>query len=304
MAKYVLRLPNIPDPPPNKEALAEYIRRDLAPAIIRAVLDHLHILPDSLSGELRGRTYTEATKPPAADAGPAAIILSSDAADKPQMSDGTIWIPLGGSGGPGGQGPMGPPGLDGTIGDDGSPGPPGPQGPAGGAGGTGAQGPIGPAIFLASEIIEGEAGPPGPPGVPGAAGTNGATGAAGPPGPAIFLLSDPGEDGIIGPPGPAGPQGPVGGGGLTLTAFEKDLGIGDRSGTFDITGLSGLTVDKPVLVVQTAAPIASKGNARDEAEMDQIQLTGYVVDANTIRVYWHATGIVTGNYAFGYAVSG
>jgi hypothetical protein len=117
-------------------------------------------------------------------------------------------------------------------------------------------------------------------------------------------LSDPGEDGIIGPPGPAGPQGPVGGGGLTLTAFEKDLGIGDRSGTFDITGLSGLTVDKPVLVVQTAAPIASKGNARDEAEMDQIQLTGYVVDANTIRVYWHATGIVTGNYAFGYAVSG
>lgn len=259
MAKYVLRLPNIPDPPPNKEALAEYIRRDLAPAIIRAVLDHLHILPDSLSGELRGRTYTEATKPPAADAGPAAIILSSDAADKPQMSDGTIWIPLGGSGGPGGQGPMGPPGLDGTIGDDGSPGPPGPQGPAG---------------------------------------------AAGPPGPAIFLLSDPGEDGIIGPPGPAGPQGPVGGGGLTLTAFEKDLGIGDRSGTFDITGLSGLTVDKPVLVVQTAAPIASKGNARDEAEMDQIQLTGYVVDANTIRVYWHATGIVTGNYAFGYAVSG
>lgn len=95
-----------------------------------------------------------------------------------------------------------------------------------------------------------------------------------------------------------------GGGGLTLTAFSQDLGADRNSGTFDITGLSGLTPDKPVLVVQTAAPIASKGNARDEPEMDLISLTGYVVDSATIRVYWRAPGIVVGTYEFAYAVSG
>ena len=85
--------------------------------------------------------------------------------------------------------------------------------------------------------------------------------------------------------------------------FTKDLGVSRRSGTFDITGLSGLTPNKVVSVVQTAAAIASKGNARDEPEMDLIRLTGYVLDANTIRVYWNASGVVVGNYSFAYTVS-
>ena len=93
-------------------------------------------------------------------------------------------------------------------------------------------------------------------------------------------------------------------GGLTLIDFTKNLGTAHRSGTFDITGLSGLTAGKPVLIVQTAAEIASKGNARDEGEMDQIQATGYVVDATTIRAYWQAPSVVVGTYAFAYAVSG
>lgn len=248
-------------------------------------------------------------------------------------------LTLGGAGSPGPAGPAGPMGMSGEDGLDGDIGPMGPAGAAGTAGITGAQGPMGPAVFLSAESIEGEMGVPGvtgatgatgstgaqgpmgpavflaaesiegemgPPGIAGAAGAAGSAGAMGPAGPAIFLVAESGEDGMMGPPGATGPQGPAGGGGggLTLTAFEKDLGAGDRSGTFDITGLSGLTPDKPVLIMQTAAPIASKGNARDEAEMDYIDATGYVVDANTIRAYWHAPSVVVGTYAFGYVVSG
>ena len=94
-----------------------------------------------------------------------------------------------------------------------------------------------------------------------------------------------------------------GGGGLGFTDFTKDLGTSNSSGHFDLTGLSGLTAGKDVLVVQTAQPIASKGNARDEFEMDNIEATGYVVDAATIRVYWHAPSVVVGIYAFAYQVS-
>lgn len=94
-----------------------------------------------------------------------------------------------------------------------------------------------------------------------------------------------------------------GGGSTTFTAFSQDLGTARRSGTFDLTGLSGLTADKPVMIVQTAAPIATKGNARDEPEMDQIQATGYVVNATTIRVYWQAPSVVVGDYNFAFLVS-
>ena len=105
---------------------------------------------------------------------------------------------------------------------------------------------------------------------------------------------------IPGPQGNTGSTGPA----AIMTDFTKDLGAADRSGTFDITGLSGLTTDKVVTVIQTAAKITSKGDARDEFEMDNIQLTGYVVDANTIRVYWQAPSVVVGTYAFAYQVSG
>lgn len=96
---------------------------------------------------------------------------------------------------------------------------------------------------------------------------------------------------------------PGGAGALAYIDFTKDLGAGQSSGTFDITGLSGLTADKIVSVIQTAAKITSKGDARDEPEMDQIRLTGYVVDANTIRCYWQAPSVVVGTYAFAFQVS-
>lgn len=99
-------------------------------------------------------------------------------------------------------------------------------------------------------------------------------------------------------PGGGGP-----GGNPTYNAFTKDLGVAKRSGTFDITGLSGLTADKVVNIVQTNAQISSRGNARDESEMDHISVTGYVVDATTIRAYWHAPSVCVGEYAFAYWVS-
>ena len=86
--------------------------------------------------------------------------------------------------------------------------------------------------------------------------------------------------------------------------INKDLGAALYSGTFDIVGLSGLTAGKNVMVFQTAQQIASKGNARDEAEMDLIQASGYVVDSATIRVYWQSPSIVVGTYAFAYQVAG
>jgi len=93
---------------------------------------------------------------------------------------------------------------------------------------------------------------------------------------------------------------------LTLTEVEKDLGVAAYSGTFDITGLAGLTASKQVLIVQKAGPYTGKGDRQDEAEMDQVAATGYVVDANTIRAYWVCqpySGPVAGNVKFGWAVS-
>jgi len=140
---------------------------------------------------------------------------------------------------------------------------------------------------------DGETGPIGP------RGFTGATGAAGPPG----VDGEDGVDGAQGPPGPTGAAGAPGGGGLTLTAVVKDLGVARRSGTFDITGLAGLTPGRPVLIVQTMAPVTSHGDARDEAEFDAVQATGYVVDAATIRVIWWAPGVIVGDVAFAYAAS-
>jgi hypothetical protein len=134
----------------------------------------------------------------------------------------------------------------------------------------------------------------------------GAPGATGPAGAAIFIVEPPedpelpflvkGDTGATGAPG--------GGGGGSFTNYSVDLGAARRSGTFDITGLSGLTADKPVNIFQSASPIPSKGDARDEAEMDHISATGYVVNTTTIRVYWWAPGVVVGTYEFEYAVGG
>jgi len=224
----------------------------------------------------------------------------------------------GGSGPPGATGPPGSAGSAGATGAQGNSGPPGmdgqepeilepivfpgPKGDTGSAGATGPQGPTGALVVLFDGNDGEDSYVPGPAGLPGAAGSAGATGAMGPMGPPGLDAEEPYEPYAI--PGPPGAAGSGSGSGLTLTNFTKDLGEGgDRAGNFDITGLSGLTDDKNVLVIQTAQKITSKGDARDEFEMDPIHLTGYVVDAATIRVYWNCDNPVVGTYAFGYQVS-
>jgi len=120
----------------------------------------------------------------------------------------------------------------------------------------------------------------------------------GPPG---FDAEDPEYPWIV--PGPAGAKGDTGapgGGGGSWAAFTKDLGAARRSGTFDVTGVSGLTGGAPVQVVQTAAAITSKGDAQDEPEMDQIVVTARALDATSFRAYWFSAAqhVVVGTYAF------
>jgi hypothetical protein len=94
---------------------------------------------------------------------------------------------------------------------------------------------------------------------------------------------------------------------FVMTVVEKDLGAAPLySGSFTITG-AGLTIGKPVLIQQAAGPYTGKGDRADEAEMDLVAVTAYVLDATTIQAYWTAqpfNGPVAGNIKFQYVVSG
>jgi hypothetical protein len=109
-----------------------------------------------------------------------------------------------------------------------------------------------------------------------------------------------GPTGATGATGATGPTGPS----LTLTVVEQDLGFPPLlGGTFDITGLSGLTPNDDVLVVQLSGPYTGKGTLADESQ-EPIVANGYVVDSATIRVYWSAIiSPIQGKVRFGYAVS-
>lgn len=88
----------VPQPPTEERGVLGWLS-SFVTSLKQTFRLHAHFFPAVLSGELRGHTYTEATKPSASAAGSAAIILSSDAATKPQMSDGSSWLPLGAGGG-------------------------------------------------------------------------------------------------------------------------------------------------------------------------------------------------------------
>lgn len=90
------------------------------------------------------------------------------------------------------------------------------------------------------------------------------------------------------------------GGTSAWTKFTQSVGVARRSGTFDITGLSGLTTDNVIEVVQTSDAVASKGNARDEPEMDQIVVTAFALGTTSFRATWFSANgaVVVGTYAF------
>lgn len=158
-----------------------------------------------------------------------------------------------------------------------------------------------PALPLAAVV-----GPPGVAGPQGAAGPQGTGGPAGSQG-ASGPQGATGPQGIAGPAGPqgiTGPQGPVGsGGGGALTVVEIDLGAsGRRSGKFVIGGLSGLTVGKPVAMLQAPGPYAGKGTLSDEAEMDVVEAAASVTSASAITGFWRSRTRVRGAVKFNYQI--
>jgi hypothetical protein len=91
---------------------------------------------------------------------------------------------------------------------------------------------------------------------------------------------------------------------FNLTEVEKNLGsIPAWSGSFQITGLSGLTPDAPVMITQSNGPYTGKGSLADEAE-EQVSVSGKVLNTTTIQCYWESVnGPIAGNVKFLYAVA-
>jgi hypothetical protein len=93
--------------------------------------------------------------------------------------------------------------------------------------------------------------------------------------------------------------------GLSLTTVEVAIATTAlNSGTFDVTGLSGLTAGKAVIITQAAAAYTGKGDLVDESEMDMVSATAYVLNSTTIRAFWQScVSPVLGNFKFNYTVS-
>lgn len=83
------------------------------------------------------------------------------------------------------------------------------------------------------------------------------------------------------------------------TTVEINLGWPAKfSGTFDIPA-SNLNTARTVVIQQASGPYTNKGTLQDEAEMDQVKVTGYILDDSTIRCYWNGgTSAMVGNIKF------
>jgi hypothetical protein len=90
-----------------------------------------------------------------------------------------------------------------------------------------------------------------------------------------------------------------------LTTVEINLGsTARRSGNFQISGLSGLTANKPVFIKQAVGPYTGKGTRFDEAEMDSLNVRAKVLNTTTIQCYWSSQYQVRGNFKFDYLIGG
>lgn len=98
---------------------------------------------------------------------------------------------------------------------------------------------------------------------------------------------------------PTTPGGGGGGGSPTLATAEVSLGTrAAYSGRFTVTGLSGLTVGKPVMMTQAVGPYTGKGTLADEAEMDQVTVAASVTAADAITGYWRSASPMLGSVKF------
>ena len=214
--------------------------------------------------------------------------------------------PPGADGADGEQGIRGAPGRHGEEGRRGFPGAPGQAGRAGSIGPPGRGGDEGRRGMQGLAGMPGAAGAPGI-GIPGRRGDEGrrapiiqgqpgATGATGPAGSGGGGIGPPGRRGDEGRrsfiPGPAGAAGSGGGGaGSAVELATITLGTTPAlTGSFTITGLSGLTTNDPVLV-QLAVPVADPTESEE-----QISISGIVTSATVITCYWQS---VDGTPKFG-----
>lgn len=212
---------------------------------------------------------------------------------------------------PGRQGIDGAPGATGATGVSGVIGPPGrsvePERPRvipgqrGNDGATGADGTAGIGTpGVPGRTIEPERPRiiPGAAGAAGAAGATGAAGAAGAIGPPSRVI-EPERPRMI--PGPAGAVGAVGPAGIAPTGVVAvtavNFGSTPRlSGSFDISGLSGLTANTRIQMFH-AVDLAHP----DESE-EQILVTGYALNSTTIRGYWKSESFFSGVRDIGYMI--
>ena len=123
------------------------------------------------------------------------------------------------------------------------------------------------------------------------------------------ITSVPGTTGATGATGATGPAGATGAtgatgasGGIAFTTAEVNLcSLPRRSGNFTISS-SGLSVGKPVLVVQSRSAYTNKGTLADESEMDNITVTSVTISSTVIKCAWQSRTAVKGNFKFDYVV--
>lgn len=97
----------------------------------------------------------------------------------------------------------------------------------------------------------------------------------------------------------------ISGGASTIpSVVEIDFGIDPvSSGSFTITGLTGLVPNRPIMIQQANGPYTGKGTLDDDSQMDVICVTAYALNNTTIKANWASpTGFVTGNFKFNYSI--
>jgi predicted ThiF/HesA family dinucleotide-utilizing enzyme len=94
-----------------------------------------------------------------------------------------------------------------------------------------------------------------------------------------------------------------GGGSLTLTTSEVNIGtIPRKAGKFNIT-TTGLTSGKAVSIAQANGPYTTKGSRTDEAEMDHMAVSGKTTSTTNIECFWACSTLVKGNVKFDWVAS-
>lgn len=90
---------------------------------------------------------------------------------------------------------------------------------------------------------------------------------------------------------------------LDVHLFSQNLGFPmSKGGTFDLTGLSGLSGFQGVRAYQSSVPGSGKGFRTDCAVMEQLSIVAVIVNDTTLRFHWTAPCFVGGNFNFVYQI--